>query len=259
MNFSLLGILTILGMLGGTLCMLEIGRRFAARRLAVDPEGAKAGTGVVEGAVFGLMGLLVAFTFSGAAARFDARRAMIVEEANCISTAWLRLDMLPSASQPSLRAKFRQYLEARLAVFRKIPNMTAMKLELDRVATLQNEIWTQALSACRESAAPTTTMLLVPALNQMFDTATSRTAGIEMHPPMLIYGTLGLLLLASALLAGYGLGVGKIRDTFHGLSLVLVMTVTVYVILDFEFPRVGIIRIDRFEQALVELQQSMKP
>jgi hypothetical protein len=43
----------------------------------------------VEAAVFGLMGLLIAFTFSGAAARFDSRRAQLVEEANCIGTAFI--------------------------------------------------------------------------------------------------------------------------------------------------------------------------
>ena len=78
MNFTLFGILTVLGMLAGTLGLLEVGRRFGARELARDPEGAKGGSGAVEGAVFGLMALLIAFTFSGAGARFDARRALAV-------------------------------------------------------------------------------------------------------------------------------------------------------------------------------------
>ena len=53
------------------------------------------GVGVIDGAVFALPGLLLAFTFSGAAARFDTRRHLIVEEANAIGTAYLRLDLLP--------------------------------------------------------------------------------------------------------------------------------------------------------------------
>src|SRR6185436_17454554 len=108
-----------------TLATLEIGRRVGARRLALDPEGAKASTWAIDGAVFGLLGLLIAFTFSGAAARFDTRRQMIVEEANAIGTAWLRLDLLPAGVQPALRDKFRQYLDARLAVFRMIPDFDA--------------------------------------------------------------------------------------------------------------------------------------
>jgi len=73
----------------------------------LDPEAIKSGSGAIEGAVFGLMGLLIAFTFFGAAARFDTRRAMVIEEANNIGTAWLRLDLLPVSAQPPLREKFR--------------------------------------------------------------------------------------------------------------------------------------------------------
>lgn len=257
MNFSFIALLTILGMVAGTLGMLELGRRLGVRRLARDPEGAKAGSGAIDGAVFGLLGLLIAFTFSGAAARFDTRRQMIVAEANAIGTAWLRLALLPAAAQPPLREKFREYLDARLAVFQKIPDMAAVRTELTRAGALQNDIWTQAVVACRDSGSQPATMLLLPALNEMFDMATSRTAGAIQHPPMIVYCMLGLLLLAASLLAGYGLGVGKVRSWFHGLAFVLVMALTVYVIVDFEFPRVGIIRIHHFEQALMDLRQSM--
>src|SRR5579863_5808564 len=79
---------------------LEAGRRLGARQVARDGEGAKSST--VDAAVFGLMGLLIAFTFSGAAGRFDARRQLVVQEANDVGTAWLRLDLLPASEQSSL-------------------------------------------------------------------------------------------------------------------------------------------------------------
>jgi hypothetical protein len=259
MNIPLLALLTILGMIAGTLGMLEIGRRLGMRRLARDPDSAQASTGAIDGAVFGLLGLLIAFTFSGAGSRYDTRRSMIVQEANAIGTAWLRLDLLPVAAQPPLREKFRNYLDARLAVFRKIPDLAAVKAEYDRANALQSDIWSLAIAACRDSGSQPVTMLLLPSLNEMFDTATSRTAGALEHPPMIIYAMLGALLLAGALLAGVGLGVGKVRNWFHAIAFVLVMTLTVYVILDFEFPRVGIIRIHGFEQVLIDLRQSMNP
>jgi hypothetical protein len=98
----------------GMLLLFEVGRRIGLRRRAKAAEGAVAGSGVIEGAVFALFGLLVAFTFSGAAARFDTRRQLIVEETNAIGTAYLRLDLLPADVQPTLRERFRQYLAARL-------------------------------------------------------------------------------------------------------------------------------------------------
>ena len=84
-----------LALFSSMLVLLEIGRRIGLRRMAQDSEGARAGVGAVEGAVFGLLGLLIAFTFSGAASRFDTRRQLIVEETNDIGTAYLRLDLLP--------------------------------------------------------------------------------------------------------------------------------------------------------------------
>ena len=94
-----------------TLVFLEIGRRFGRRRLAEDPEGARAGASAVEGAVFALFGLPIAFTFTGAAARFEARRNLIVDHTNAIGTAWLRLDLLPAEVQPALRQDFRLYVD----------------------------------------------------------------------------------------------------------------------------------------------------
>ena len=259
MNFMLLGILTVFGMLAGTLGLLEFGRRLGVRRLARDPEGAKAGAGAMEGAVFGLMGLLIAFTFSGAGTRFDTRRAVAIEEVNCIGTAWLRLDLLPASSQPPLREKFRQYVDARLAFLRAVPDIAAAKAEQTRAGVLQTEIWAQAVAACRDSGSPPATMLLLPALNQMFDIATTRTTGMQMHPPVMIYAMLALLVLAGALLAGYGMGTGKAHHWFHAFAFALVLVLAIYGILDFELPRVGLIRINAIDRVLLDLRESMKP
>lgn len=79
--------------------LLEVGRRIGIHRRRIDPESSSSGLGALEGAVFGLMGLLIAFTFSGAATRFDGRRELIGREANAIGTAYLRIDLLPAAAQ----------------------------------------------------------------------------------------------------------------------------------------------------------------
>ncbi|HEY5866855.1 MAG TPA: DUF4239 domain-containing protein, partial [Candidatus Tectomicrobia bacterium] len=98
----------------GMLLCLAIGRWIGVRRMRQVTADARQGIGAIEGAVFGLMGLLIAFTFSGATSRFDTRRQLIVEEANAIGTAYLRLDLLPAAAQPALRELFRRYVDARL-------------------------------------------------------------------------------------------------------------------------------------------------
>ncbi len=252
---SLFGI----GLFVGMLVLLEVGRRIGARRLAEDPEGAEAGVGTVEGAVFALLGLLIAFTFSGAATRFDTRRQLIVEETNDIGTAYLRLDMLPVEAQPALREKFRGYVDTRLEVYRKLPDMAAVQEEMAKANRLQVEIWQQSIAASRapgaSAAAP---MLLLPALNAMIDITTTRTMAGQIHPPMIIFALLFGLALVSSLLVGYGMAGGKGRNWLHMLGLAFVIAVSVYVILDIEYPRLGFIRVDAFDQALVELRESMK-
>ena len=259
MDFTLASLLCTVGLFLGMLVLLEIGRRIGVRRRARDPDGATVGVGTVEGAVFGLLALLVAFTFSGAAARFDTRRQLIVEETNDIGTAYLRLDLLPTAAQPPLRAHFRQYVAARLDVYRQLPDLAAAREALGRAATLQTEIWTRAVAGSREpDAHPDTALLLLPALNAMFDIMTTRTMALRMHPPLIIFAMLFGLALASALLAGHGLAGGNRRDWFHMVGFATIMAVTVYVILDLETPRLGLIRVEAFDQALVDLLQSMQ-
>lgn len=258
MNWAWLGILAVVGMFGATLGVLALGRRLGAYHYARDPEGAKFSPASVEGAVFGLMGLLIAFTFSGAAARFDERRQQVVQEANCIGTAWLRLDLLAPGFQRPLRENLRQYTDARIAVFQKLPDLAAANAELARAAALQNDIWKQAVTACRDAeAAPGASLLVLPALNEMFDMATTRTMSARAHVPREILGMLALLVLASALLMGYEMGKGKSLNWFHASAFVLVITLAIYVILDYEFPRIGMIRIRGFDAVFTELRQSM--
>ena len=199
-----------LGLFLGMLILLEVGRRIGIRRLAEDPEGAEAGVGTVEGAVFALLGLLIAFTFSGAASRFDTRRQLIIEETNDIGTAYLRLDLLSTEAQPGLREKFRQYVDTRLEVYRKLPDIAAAKEELAKANRLQVEIWRQSVAASRvQGASAAAPMLLLPALNAMIDITTTRTMAGQMHPPMIIFALLFGLALASSLLVGYGMASGK--------------------------------------------------
>src|SRR5262245_31864993 len=81
---------------------VEAGRWLGLRHVAEETGRAREIFNTIETSIYALLGLMIAFTFAGAASRFDARRALTVDEANAIGTAWLRLDLLPPASQPGL-------------------------------------------------------------------------------------------------------------------------------------------------------------
>lgn len=241
------------------LICLEIGRRIGLRKFVRDRDDSTSGLGIVEGAVFGLYGLLVALTFSGAPARFDLRRQQIAEEANAIGTAYLRVDLLPSASQPAMRERFRIYVDSRLDVYRKVPDMDAVHAELARSAKVQNDIWAEAVAATQlPGAHPDAGKLLLPALNEMIDITTTRTMAARIHPPMIVFALLFFLALACSLIAGYRMAGGTQRSWLHITAFVAATVVSVYVILEIEYPRRGFIRLDDYDQVLVDVRRSMQ-
>ena len=258
MMTQLLPLYVLMGLLAGILVCLEIGWRFGKRDLA-SGDVSMSGISAMDGAVFALLGLFIAFTFSAAVARFETRRHVVVEESNVIGTAWLRLDMLPSEIQPSVRDLFRRYTKSRIAVYEKLPDLNAAKQELAKGAELQNQIWAQAVSAARISPSPTVAMAVLPSLNQMFDIANSRTMSAKMHTPKVVFILLLALSLVSSVFAGYNMASEKKRNWLHVLGFALVLALSVYMIVDLEYPRLGIIQIDKaFDQGIVDLYDSMK-
>lgn len=252
---SMLGLAA--GLFLGMLALLELGRRLGQRRLERDPQGASSGVSVADGAVFALLGLLIAFTFSGAAARFQARREFITDESNAIGTAWLRLDLLPAAAQPAARENMRRYVDARLAVYAAIPDQGRVRESLDVVSARQTELWRVAVDA-RGSAEPGWQVVVFPALNEMFDIGARRAHAMGWHPPAVVFALLFALALGCALLAGFAMAGASRRPSLHMLAFAAVVATTIYVICDLELPRYGFLRVDGDDQVLIDVRTGMR-
>jgi len=259
LELTLVAMLSAAVLFVAMLACYEIGRRIGVARLGSDPDGLAHGIGAVDGAVFALLGLLIAFTFSGAASRFEARRHLITQEANAIGTAFLRVDLLPTDAQPELRDLFRKYVDLRAVVYSEVADRAATEAKLAEAAALQEAIWAKALAAGRrpDATAPAT-MLVLPALNEMIDITTTRHVATQNHPPLVIYLLLAGLSLVGSLLVGYGMSENKRQSWMHTTAFAIVLSLTTYVIVDLEFPRVGLIRVDAADQVLVDLRKSMR-
>jgi hypothetical protein len=243
----------------GMLLLHEVGRRVALGGRRREPDRDVGGLDTIEAAVFALFGLMIAFTFSGAATRFQEKRMLIAEEANDIGTAYLRVDLVPREAQPALRELFRQYLDSRLETYRRLPDMKAAAIEMAKSKQLQDRIWAGAVAATTAPGSPpSTSLLLLPALNSMIDITTTRTMSLQNHPPRIIHWLLFALGLLCSLLAGYRLSSHPRRDWPHILGFTIFTVIVVYVMLDIEYPRAGLIRLAGADQVLVELRQSMK-
>lgn len=257
MNHTLVAVIACISLFIGMLLLFIIGHRLGKRRLRKEETAPEVSSAII-GALFALLGLLLAFTFSGAYSRFDARRQLIVQEANAIGTAYLRLDLLPTHAQAPLREKFRQYTASRAALYKKLSDTTALISELARANALQKEIWTQAVADSKGPGYHSARILLLPALNEMIDIVTTRTVAIQTHTPSHIFFIMFVIALACAGLTGYRACTLEHPSYTYNVLLSFITACVLYLILDIEYPSQGLINIDTVNQVLVELMETMK-
>jgi hypothetical protein len=245
-------------MLAGMLVFLEIGFQLGRKRRASRVGETNDEIGGVVAAALGLLGLVLAFTFGAAQERLTVRRAQIVDEANAIGTAYLRLDLLATEDQARLRPLFREYLETRIATFERIGHRAAYNVLLDRGARLQEEIWKRSVVAARASPNPAASFLLLNALNAMIDITATRDLATTTHAPFPILLLLVGLSFAGALLAGDTLALKGRRYPLHMVLFALAIAATVYVVIDLEYPRVGFITLGHMDRAMIQLRDLMR-
>jgi hypothetical protein len=237
----------------GLVVCLEIGYRIAVQRVKTIANAFE-GFGAIEAAVFGIFGLLLSLSFFGAASRLDARRQLIVNEANAIATAYMRVDLLPNAAQPEVRRLFREYLDERIRISES-SNETQAVAEMSNASKLQQTIWSRAISATKEGIAGAP--LLLAALNQMSEISSAKFIAVRTHLPALVFCFLVAAALLSALIAGFGMARGH-RNWLSVLAYALIVTLTMYVMVDMEYPRAGLIRIGAADLAMTTLRDSIR-
>lgn len=257
MNSTVLVPAISVGLCLGMLACLELGYRVGCRAEATDGS-AHEGLGAIEAAIFALLGLLLGFAFAGAMSRLDARRQLIVREANAIGTAYLRLDVLPPSDQAELRRLFREYLEARFRAYEGGADLETADGFIAQAAQLQQHIWARAIAAGHVDQTQNTTRVGLPAINDMIDVTTARTVAARTRLPTLVLVLLLVVALLSALIAGYGMAKRKRRSVLHVVLYAAAVATTVYVVLDLDNPRIGLIRLDATDKILHDLHDSIR-
>jgi hypothetical protein len=238
----------------GMVAMQIAGHRYGLHRSAAISEG----TAAVEATLFAMLGLLVAFTFSGADTRLDARRKLIIEETNAVGTAYLRLDLLRAEDEPILQDELRRYVDSRLAFYDQLLDFRAAAAERRRSEQLQQEIWTHAVAASARAGDSRAALLVLQSLNALFDVATARYAALRTHVPVAIFVLLIVMALACSFFAGIGMARRTHPSYLHMVIFAGVLAVTAYVILNLEFPRVGFGHLRALDAFLREQRASMR-
>jgi hypothetical protein len=240
----------------GTIVSVEVGYRWGLRDARRSARLTHEGVTSVEASAYALLGLLLAFSFAGATNRLENKRQVIVDEANAIGTAYLRVDVLPPESQPAIRRQFKQLVDARIAAHEHRNDQAQADRDLAVMAEAQEQIWAMAVAASAGSS--TASFLALPPLNTMIDLAAARRVTLQYHLPALIVTLLVGASVLSGLLAGYAMSKRMRRSWFHVFAYALLLAMTIYTVLDLDYARAGLINIDVSYQPLFELRQAMQ-
>jgi hypothetical protein len=205
-------------------------------------DGLKEPFGILQGALLGLVGLLLAFGLSLAVTRYESRRANVVSEANAIGTTYLRAQTLAEPMRSESLALLVRYTRTAAHLSDVVPGSAAARAAVASEAGVQRRLWAlagQALDRAPQASAP---RLYVESLNEMIDDETVRVAALSNRVPTAV---LVLELLGSAvalgLLAAYLVLVGRgMVGAFLAAALVSFLLL---VTTDLDRPTRGLIRV----------------
>jgi hypothetical protein len=246
---SLLAVLIFLAILGA----IYFGFRYRHWLLAKRRVEGKENIGAIEGSLLGLMALLMAFTFSIAAEKFDRSRRVLVEEANAISTAILRCDLYPDSIRTLLRADFSQYVDARIAYYDARDNQKLIQESLQKTDYYSARIWKRVAESAQNLQNRARTEVMVTALNNMIDIVTTRESYRIAKVPPIVFWALVLITAMGGFLVGYANRADK-ENIVLVTAFALMTAMALFLIVELDRPQRGILNIDAVEQFMVQLK-----
>lgn len=230
--FWLIALAVLLLQLGAVSLGMLVRRRRARERTEED----KSADQLVTSALLGLLALLLAFTFALALDRFDARRVLVVEEANAIGTTWLRAQLLDEPHRSRLSRLLQGYAETRLelAGLRDAGRRLAL---LRRSDLYHHQLWSATAAAVRPIRDSEIAQTFVESMNATIDIAATRKAARRAHVPLRILVALLLYMTVGAF--AVGCAIPRLRGRWIADALLALMTLAYLLILDIDHPNRG--------------------
>jgi hypothetical protein len=237
----------VVSLLVAMIACIYVGRKIGLKMFSGNEEVV---TGTIVSSMFGLLAFLLAFTFSMSGSRYDVRRKNIVDEANAISSAIVRADLYPENYRKEFRDDFKGYVEQRIEYFYS----ANISLEAGAV-DYSKKLWDRAAQLSRDPDLLIASQQMIPALSEMQNMVTTRLIGEISRVPDSIIWMLFLLSLASAFYLGYSSASKGSMDWMVAVGFCVLTSFVIFITLDLDRPRRGLIQLDTPHKAMLELRK----
>jgi hypothetical protein len=218
----------------------ELGHVLGLRLRRLEPGVADLST--LTGAAIGLLALLLAFSFSLALSRFDARRALVLEEANAISSTANFAMMLPEPAQAPILELLRDYAFVRINLGTPFDPRT-LERDVDRSLAMQVQLWRQAAAVTAVAPQSLLTYRFVASLNEMNNTHERRITALRYHVPVPVLFTLIGIAIVAMGFAGFNAGATGARRLLPHMIMSVTVAVLIVLVVDLDSPNQGLIHV----------------
>jgi hypothetical protein len=229
----------------------EIGRLLGVR--ATGRGGDDVST--LEGAILGLLALMIGFTFAMALARFEARREAVLNEANAIGTTALRARLLPAQHSVEALKSLREYVQIRLDITQRFSSAAQLKAAIDRSNEIQEALWRNAIALAAKDAGLVPTGIFIQSLNEMIDSQGKRLAALHSRVPNIVFLALYGVTIIAFMFAGYANGLGARRVRLPVYVMGALVSAVILLIQDLDRPTAGFISVS--QQPMIDTAASI--
>ena len=251
LDLWLIFLVSIIFMLAAT----EIGFRLGRPLQPEVGETANSEISTIQGAMLGLLALILGFTFAMSMTRFETRKQLVLDESNAIGTTFLRAQLLPEPPRQELSNLLRQYVEVRLALFEPGIHQNDLGWVNDQTDLIHRQLWSLGAALGEKDARSVITGLFLQSLNEMIDLHAKRINAVENHVPGIIFLLLYFVAIVTTALIGYGCGLGGRRNFVVTLTASILIAAVILVIIDLDRPRRGLIKVS--QQRMIDLRNSL--
>jgi hypothetical protein len=222
---------------------IELPFRFG-QRLAAAAAKQKDAFNAVQAGLLTLASFVLGLSFAQASARFDARRDLVVKEANAIGTTWLRADQLGPKQREHFRRVLTAYLATRLNAYQTPNDPELYKRTLDQSTDEQNELWRLASSALHADPKNLGLSLLVQTLNDTIDVSAEQLQALTIHVPIAVVVLTLVLVTLGALSLGLRFAVDRARPAALSAIYVIASVVVISMMIDYDRPQTGFVTVN---------------
>jgi hypothetical protein len=209
--------------------------------------------GAIEGALLGLLTLMLAFSYGIVATRYEVGRQLIIDESKVITTAVHRTELYPDSIRTQLQSDFKDYVETRINYYEAGIDEDKISVTMKDGRNALDRIRKLLMAQAQDQNSHTRTLLMVPTLDNVEDVAISEEAARLSKLPQIILWTLLIMTVASSFLVGFA-NTGNQKNLIMIAVFALMTTAAFYLVIELDHPRQGFINLDVEVKDIIDLR-----